>query len=74
MAKECFGLSCYVHETMPLVLYLAYKHSEPTPQAIKAALLANANIGGNTTHRGFVLGVLPGLNSSPQSRAPSPQS
>jgi len=58
VATQCFGLSCYVHETFPLVLYLAYKYNEPN--ALKTALLANSNCGGNTTHRGIVLGALLG--------------
>jgi ADP-ribosyl-[dinitrogen reductase] hydrolase len=52
LVAKGFGLSCYVHDSLPAVLYLAYKYSEPS-QAPRA-LLANTNVGGNTVHRGSI--------------------
>lgn len=47
-----------VHDSLPAVLFLAYKYAEP--QQFRAALLANANVGGNTVHRGAILGAILG--------------
>ncbi len=52
-----YSTACYITDSWPGVLYLAYKYC----QDIKAALLANANLGGDSCHRGAVLGVLVGL-------------
>jgi len=54
--QHAFGLSCYIQLTVPSVLYLAAKYGNK----IQEALLANAMCGGNTTHRGAVLGVILG--------------
>ena len=56
-----FGLSCYVHDSLPAVLYLAYKYAEPSQAS--QALLANTNVGGNTVHRGAILGAILGAVS-----------
>ena len=47
-----------VHDSLPAVLFLAYKYADPD-QARKA-LLANTNVGGNTVHRGAILGAILG--------------
>jgi ADP-ribosylglycohydrolase len=58
-----FSSACYISDSWPSVLYLAYKYRRD----IRAGLLANANVGGDNVHRGAVLGVLLGLmQESPQ--------
>jgi ADP-ribosylglycohydrolase len=52
-----FSSACYITDSWPSVLYLAYKYAA-TP---KQALLANTNLGGDNVHRGIVLGALLGL-------------
>ena len=52
-----FSKACYIDDSWPSLLYLAYKYLD-TP---KQALLANTNLGGENCHRGSVLGVLVGL-------------
>jgi hypothetical protein len=52
-----FSKACYIDDSWPSLLYLAYKYIE-TP---RQALLANTNLGGENCHRGSVLGVLVGL-------------
>lgn len=52
-----FSKACYIDDSWPSLLYLAYKYID-TP---KQALLANTNLGGENCHRGSVLGVLIGL-------------
>ena len=47
-----------VHDSLPAVLFLAYKYAEP--DQVRAALLANTNVGGNTVHRGAILGAILG--------------
>jgi hypothetical protein len=47
-----------VHDSLPAVLFLAYKYA--APDQVRAALLANANVGGNTVHRGAILGGILG--------------
>ena len=55
-----FSPACYISDSWPSVLYLAYKYaSEP-----KQALLVNTNLGGDNVHRGSVLGVVMGLINS----------
>jgi ADP-ribosylglycohydrolase len=51
-----FATACYPEHGLPLSLYLAYHHA---PDA-RAALLANANAGGDNVHRGMVLGLIAG--------------
>ncbi len=58
VVQKGFGLSCYVHDSLPAVLFLAYKYAEP--EQVRAALLANTNVGGNTVHRGAILGAILG--------------
>ncbi|MCF7972945.1 MAG: ADP-ribosylglycohydrolase family protein [Phycisphaerae bacterium] len=52
-----FSPACYISDSWPSVLYLAYKYLEEPKQA----LLANTNLGGDNVHRGAVLGTLLGL-------------
>ena len=55
-----FSSACYISDSWPSVLYLAYKYAEKT----KAGLLANTNLGGDNVHRGTVLGAILGLANS----------
>ena len=48
--------ACYIDQSFPAMLYLAARYSEN----IEAALIANANVGGDNCHRGAVLGALLG--------------
>ena len=52
-----FSPACYISDAWPSVLYFAYRYAEDG----KKALTANANVGGDNVHRGFVLGTLLGL-------------
>lgn len=52
-----FSSACYISDSWPSVLYLAFKYRAQT----KAGLLANTNVGGDNVHRGAVLGVILGL-------------
>jgi len=52
-----FSSACYISDSWPAILYLAYKYRDDP----RAGLLANANAGGDNVHRGAVLGVLFGL-------------
>lgn len=52
-----YSPACYITDSWPCVLYLAYKYADDP----KAALLANTNLGGDNAHRGAVLGVILGL-------------
>jgi len=52
-----YSSACYISDSWPVVLYLAYKyHRDPW-----LALRVNANLGGDNVHRGAVLGALLGL-------------
>lgn len=52
-----FSSACYITDSWPSVLYLAYKYCESQ----KAGLQSNTNLGGDNVHRGAVLGCLLGL-------------
>lgn len=52
-----YSKACYIDDSWPSLLYLAYKYSDTPEQA----LLVNTNLGGENCHRGSVLGVLLGL-------------
>lgn len=52
-----FSSACYISDSWPSVLYLAYKYADE----IETGLLANANLGGDNVHRGTVLGAILGL-------------
>lgn len=53
-----FSTACYITDSWPSVLYLAFKYLDEPRQG----LLANANLGGDNVHRGAVLGVILGLS------------
>jgi ADP-ribosylglycohydrolase len=54
-----YSSACYISDSWPVVLYLAYKyHNDPW-----LALKVNTNLGGDNVHRGMVLGALLGLLS-----------
>lgn len=54
-----YSPACYISDSWPVVLYLAYKyHSDPL-----LALRVNTNLGGDNVHRGIVLGTLFGLTN-----------
>ena len=52
-----YSPACYITDSWPGVLYLAYKYVDDP----KAALLANTNLGGDNVHRGAVLGAILGV-------------
>ena len=52
-----FSSACYIDGAWPGLLYLAYKYSDDP----SAALTANANLGGDSCHRGAVLGAILGV-------------
>ena len=54
-----FGPACYIADSLPVVFFLAYRYADHA-DAMRAALLANANSGGETCHRGSALGALIG--------------
>jgi len=47
-----YSTACYITDSWPSILYLAYKYADD----LQAALLANTNLGGDNVHRGAVLG------------------
>lgn len=53
-----YSTACYISDSWPSLLYLAYKYRTD----IKAALLANTNLGGDNVHRGAVLGGIVSLS------------
>lgn len=55
-----FSRACYIQDSWPGLLYLAWKYCDDPRQA----LIANANLGGDNCHRGAVLGVILGLASA----------
>jgi len=55
-SKEDPMSTCWVEENFPALLHFAYKHAE-NPEA---AILANANAGGECVARGSLLGPLLG--------------
>jgi len=55
-ACKRLATACYPEHGLPLLLYLARKHDFD----LRAALLANANVGGDNVHRGMILGMLVG--------------
>jgi len=55
-SKEDPMTACYIQNSFPALLHFAYKYAE-NPEA---AILANANAGGENVARGSVLGALMG--------------
>lgn len=47
-----YSTACYISDSWPSMLYLAYKYIDHPEEA----LLANTNLGGDNAHRGAVLG------------------
>lgn len=54
-----FSRACYISDSWPAVLYLAYKYYNDPWQALRV----NTNVGGDNVHRGTVLGAILGLQS-----------
>ena len=53
-----YSTACYISDSWPSLLYLAFKYRKDP----KAALLANTNLGGENAHRGAVLGGIVSLS------------
>ena len=53
-----FSSACYITDSWPCTLYLAYKYCNA-----QGGLLANTNLGGDNAHRGTILGILLGLSN-----------
>lgn len=51
-----FSSACYIEDSLPSLLYLAYKYADSPEQA----LIANTNVGGENCHRGSALGAVMG--------------
>ncbi|MFC1839132.1 ADP-ribosylglycohydrolase family protein [Thermodesulfobacteriota bacterium] len=51
-----FSTACYVQESIPSLLYLAYKYRDKSEEGV----IANTNLGGDNAYRGAVLGALLG--------------
>jgi ADP-ribosylglycohydrolase len=54
-----FSRACYISDSWPVVLYLAYKYQDDPWQALRV----NTNLGGDNVHRGMVLGTILGLQT-----------
>jgi ADP-ribosylglycohydrolase len=54
-----FSRACYISDSWPVVLYLAYKYQNDPWRALRV----NTNLGGDNVHRGMVLGALLGLQT-----------
>ena len=52
-----YSTACYIQDSWPSLLYLAFKYIDNP----KAGLLANTNLGGDNVHRGAVLGGIVSL-------------
>jgi len=52
--------ACYLEDSFPASLYLAWKYADD----LKAALVVNANLGGDNCHRGIVVGALVGAGGA----------
>lgn len=50
------GSACYISDSWPALLYLAYRHAD----SFEDAVLANTNAGGENCHRGAALGAVMG--------------
>jgi ADP-ribosylglycohydrolase len=51
-----FSSACYIQDSFPSLLFLAYKYADSPEEA----LVANTNVGGENCHRGAALGLLMG--------------
>ncbi len=54
-----FSTACYISDSWPSLLFLAYKYCDDPA----AAMLRNTNLGGENCHRGSVLGSIVGMCS-----------
>lgn len=54
-----YSPACYISDSWPLVLYLAYKYRHDPWLALRV----NTNLGGDNVHRGMIIGALLGLTS-----------
>ncbi|TVP52290.1 MAG: ADP-ribosylglycohydrolase family protein [Halomonas sp.] len=54
---KVLSTACYISDSWPALLYLACKHQQEPLRALQI----NAEVGGDSVHRGAVLGVLLGL-------------
>ncbi|MBE0485514.1 MAG: ADP-ribosylglycohydrolase family protein [Marinobacter sp.] len=52
-----YSPACYISDSWPVVLYLAYKYRQDPWLALRV----NTNLGGDNVHRGMVLGSILGL-------------
>jgi len=52
--------ACYLEDSFPASLFLAWKYADN----LEAALIANANLGGDNCHRGIVVGALVGAGGA----------
>lgn len=52
--------ACYLQDSFPAALFLAWKYADN----IEAALIANANLGGDNCHRGIVVGAILGASGT----------
>ena len=52
-----FSSACYIQDSLPALLFLAYKYADDP----EAAIIANTNVGGENCHRGAALGAIMGL-------------
>lgn len=54
-----YSSACYIDQSFPASLYLAWKYHD----SFDAAIVANARVGGDNCHRGAVVGALTGMTS-----------
>ena len=52
--------ACYLEDSFPASLYLAWKYADD----LEGALIANTNLGGDNCHRGIVVGALVGAGGA----------
>jgi ADP-ribosylglycohydrolase len=55
-ASPPFGTACYIEDSFPWLLFLAYKYGDD----FEAAMVKNVAVGGENVHRGAALGALLG--------------
>eukprot|EP00198_Chlamydomonas_reinhardtii_P000582 XP_001689917.1 predicted protein [Chlamydomonas reinhardtii] len=65
IVHSTFGSACYIEDSFPSLLYLAYKYAD----SFEKAVLANTNVGGENCHRGAALGAVMGAAAG-ESRIP----
>jgi len=56
VVHSTFGSACYIDDSFPSMLYLAFKYAD----SFEKGVLANTNVGGENCHRGSALGALLG--------------